>query len=381
MNALLPTYGQRAIEIKQADGSYVTDTTGKQYLDFVMGIAVCNTGHRHPAVLEKIEAQLGHVWHTSNLYTISGQERVAEKLVAGTHLTHAFFCNSGTEANEAAFKLIRKWTGKTKIVSFTKSFHGRTFAMLGATGQDKVKAGFGPMVSDFVHAPFNDSAALDFIDDETAAVWLEVVQGEGGVVVGDVAWLTALQAKADEHGVKVVIDEVQTGIARTGTRFAFEQTPLKPDVVTLAKGLGSGFPVGALVTAPGAEAVFEAGSHGSTFGGNPLAMAAAEATLAVLFEDAALSHVQAMGAYLKSGLERFVDGDTFTDVRGLGLMLGLVATKPVADLINQLREAGLLVVAAGPDVIRFLPSLLVSQQEIDDALAIIEQVVTKELVQ
>lgn len=381
MNALLPTYGQRAIEIKQANGSYVTDTTGKQYLDFVMGIAVCNTGHRHPAVLEKIEAQLGNVWHTSNLYAISGQERVAEKLVAGTHLTHAFFCNSGTEANEAAFKLIRKWTGKTKIVSFTKSFHGRTFAMLGATGQDKVKAGFGPMVSDFVHAPFNDSAALDFIDDETAAVWLEVVQGEGGVVVGDVAWFAALQAKADEHGVKVVIDEVQTGIARTGTRFAFEQTPLKPDVVTLAKGLGSGFPVGALVTAPGAETVFAAGSHGSTFGGNPLAMAAAEATLDVLFDDAALSHVQAMGAYFKSGLERFVDGDTFTDVRGLGLMLGLVATKPVADFINQIREAGLLVVAAGPDVIRFLPSLLVSQQEIDDALAIIEQVITKELVQ
>jgi len=195
MSALLPTYGQRAIEIKQADGSYVTDTTGKRYLDFVMGIAVCNTGHRHPAVLEKIEAQLGNVWHTSNLYAISGQERVAEKLVAGTHLTRAFFCNSGTEANEAAFKLIRKWTGKKKIVSFTKSFHGRTFAMLGATGQDKVKAGFGPMVPDFVHAPFNDSAALDFIDDETAAVWLEVVQGEGGVVVGDVAWFAALQAK------------------------------------------------------------------------------------------------------------------------------------------------------------------------------------------
>ncbi|MDX5323673.1 MAG: acetylornithine transaminase [Exiguobacterium sp.] len=381
MSALLPTYGQRAIEIKQADGSYVTDTTGKRYLDFVMGIAVCNTGHRHPAVLEKIEAQLGNVWHTSNLYAISGQERVAEKLVAGTHLTRAFFCNSGTEANEAAFKLIRKWTGKTKIVSFTKSFHGRTFAMLGATGQDKVKAGFGPMVPDFVHAPFNDSAALDFIDDETAAVWLEVVQGEGGVVVGDVAWFAALQAKANEHGVKVVIDEVQTGIARTGTRYAFEQTPLKPDVVTLAKGLGSGFPVGALVTAPGAEAVFEAGSHGSTFGGNPLAMAAAEATLDVLFEDAALAHVQAMGAYFKSGLERFVDGDTFIGVRGLGLMLGLVATKPVADLINRLRDAGLLVVAAGPDVIRFLPSLLVSQQEIDEALAIIEQVVTKELVQ
>ncbi|MCC5892895.1 acetylornithine transaminase [Exiguobacterium sp.] len=381
MSALLPTYGQRAIEIKQADGSYVTDATGKRYLDFVMGIAVCNTGHRHPAVLEKIEVQLGHVWHTSNLYAISAQERVAEKLVSGTHLTHAFFCNSGTEANEAAFKLIRKWTGKTKIVTFTKSFHGRTFAMLGATGQDKVKAGFGPMVPDFKHAPFNDSAALDVIDDETAAVWLEVVQGEGGVVVGDAAWFAALQAKADEHGVKVVIDEVQTGIARTGTRYAFEQTPLKPDVVTLAKGLGSGFPVGALLTAPGAEAVFQAGSHGSTFGGNPLAMAAAEATLDVLFDDAALNHVQEMGLYFKSGLARFVDGDTFIDVRGLGLMLGLVATKPVADLINRLREAGLLVVAAGPDVIRFLPSLLVSQQEIDEALAIIEQVVTKELVQ
>ncbi|WP_214756374.1 acetylornithine/succinylornithine family transaminase [Exiguobacterium sp. s157] len=380
MHSLLPTYGQRHIEIEQASGSYVTDTAGKRYLDFVMGIAVCGTGHRHPHVSQTLEAQLQKVWHTSNLYNISGQARVAETLMSGTHLTHAFFCNSGTEANEGAFKLIRKWTNKTKIVTFTKSFHGRSFAMLGATGQDKVKAGFGPMVADFVHAPFNDMDALNMIDDETAAVWLEIVQGEGGVVVADAAWLEALQAKATEHGVKIVVDEVQTGIARTGTRFAFEQTPLKPDVVTLAKGLGSGFPVGAILTAAGAEHVFTAGSHGSTFGGNPLAMAAAEATLDILFEADALAHVNAMGARLRAGLEQFVDGETFTEVRGLGLMLGLVATQSVAAWIEQLRDAGLLVVAAGPDVIRFLPSLLLTEAEVDEALAIIGHVITKEMV-
>lgn len=380
MHSLLPTYGQRLIEIEQASGSYVTDTAGKRYLDFVMGIAVCGTGHRHPHVSQKLEVQLQKVWHTSNLYNISGQARVAETLVSGTHLTHAFFCNSGTEANEGAFKLIRKWTNKTKIVTFTKSFHGRSFAMLGATGQDKVKAGFGPMVADFVHAPFNDMDALGMIDDETAAVWLEIVQGEGGVVVANAAWLDALQSKAAEHGVKIVVDEVQTGIARTGTRFAFEQTPLKPDIVTLAKGLGSGFPVGAILTAPGAEQIFTAGSHGSTFGGNPLAMAAAEATLDILFEADALAHVNAMGARLRTGLEQLVDGETFTEVRGLGLMLGLVATKPVAPWIEQLREAGLLVVAAGPDVIRFLPSLLLTENEVDEALAIIGHVITKEMV-
>lgn len=381
MSSLLPTYGQRAIEIEHANGSYVTDTEGRCYLDFVMGIAVCGTGHRHPHVQEKVEAQLQKVWHTSNLYTISGQERVANKLLTGPHLTRAFFCNSGTEANEGAFKLIRKWTGKTKIVSFTKSFHGRSFAMLGATGQDKVKEGFGPMVPDFIHASFNSFDALRLVDDETAAVWLEVIQGEGGVVVAEQAWLKALQNKAVEHGVKIVVDEVQTGIARTGARFAFEQTPLKPDVVTLAKGLGSGFPVGAILTAPGAEAVFNAGSHGSTFGGNPLAMAAAEATLDLLFHEDTLVQVERMGAYLQSGLEQFVDGTTFTEVRGRGLMLGLVSSGTVTALVDHLRQAGLLVVSAGPNVIRFLPSLFVSETEIDEALAIIGKVLAEEMVQ
>lgn len=375
---LLPTYGQRTLEIDWAEGSYVIDTSGKTYLDFVMGIAVCNTGHRHPMVRAAVEQQLGQVWHTSNLYSIGGQQRVAETLLTDTPFTHAFFCNSGTEANEAAFKLIRKWTGKQKIVSFTQSFHGRTFAMLGATGQAKVKSGFGPMVSDFVHAPFNDLAALEWIDEKTAAVWLEVVQGEGGVVVGESAWLQALQAKADACGVKVVVDEVQTGIGRTGTRYAFEQTPLRPDVVTLAKGLGSGFPVGAMLTAPGAEDVFGPGSHGSTFGGNPLAMAAAEATLDVLFNEAALRHVREMGELFRQGLEQLLDGEQWIDVRGRGLMIGLVATCPIAPYIERLRHAGLLVVAAGPNVIRFLPSLLVTPKEIHEALALLTHVIKKE---
>ncbi|ACQ70990.1 MULTISPECIES: acetylornithine transaminase [unclassified Exiguobacterium] len=378
MNSLLPTYGPRTIEIAQASGSYVTDVSGKTYLDFVMGIAVCGTGHRHPYVQQKIEDQLNRVWHTSNLYLISGQQRVAEKLTNGTHLTHAFFCNSGTEANEAAFKLVRKWTQKTKIITFTQSFHGRTFAMLGATGQEKVKHGFGPMVSDFIHAPFNDMNALDWIDDETSAIWLEIVQGEGGVVVAEASWLRALQEAADKHDVKIVVDEVQTGIARTGTRFAYEQTPLRPHVVTLAKGLGSGIPVGAILTTPEAATVFGPGSHGSTFGGNPVAMAAAEATLDVLLTPESLKHVTDMGDYLKGGLSRFVDGERFVEVRGLGLMIGLVSTEPVADWVTELAEVGLLVVMAGPHVIRFLPSLLVTKSEIDEALTKLEQILQKE---
>lgn len=378
MNSLLPTYGPRTIEIAQASGSYVTDVSEKTYLDFVMGIAVCGTGHRHPYVQQKIEDQLNRVWHTSNLYLISGQQRVAEKLTDGTHLTHAFFCNSGTEANEAAFKLVRKWTQKTKIITFTQSFHGRTFAMLGATGQEKVKHGFGPMVSDFIHAPFNDMDALDWIDDETSAIWLEIVQGEGGVVVADASWLRALQEAADKHDVKIVVDEVQTGIARTGTRFAYEQTPLRPHVVTLAKGLGSGIPVGAILTTPEAATVFGPGSHGSTFGGNPVAMAAAEATLDVLLTPESLKHVTDMGDYLKEGLSRFVDGERFVEVRGLGLMIGLVSTEPVADWVTELAEVGLLVVMAGPHVIRFLPSLLVTKSEMDEALTKLEQILQKE---
>lgn len=378
MNSLLPTYGPRTIEIAQASGSYVTDVSGKTYLDFVMGIAVCGTGHRHPYVQQKIEDQLNRVWHTSNLYLISGQQRVAEKLTDGTHLTHAFFCNSGTEANEAAFKLVRKWTQKTKIITFTQSFHGRTFAMLGATGQEKVKHGFGPMVSDFIHAPFNDMDALNWIDDETSAIWLEIVQGEGGVVVANALWLQALQEAADKHDVKIVVDEVQTGIARTGTCFAYEQTPLRPHVVTLAKGLGSGIPVGAILTTPEAATVFGPGSHGSTFGGNPVAMAAAEATLDVLLTPESLKHVTDMGDYLKEGLSRFVDGERFVEVRGLGLMIGLVSTEPVADWVTELAEVGLLVVMAGPYVIRFLPSLLVTKSEIDEALTKLEQILQKE---
>ncbi|WP_214742684.1 acetylornithine transaminase [Exiguobacterium sp. s48] len=378
MNSLLPTYGPRTIEIAQASGSYVTDVFGKTYLDFVMGIAVCGTGHRHPYVQQKIEDQLNRVWHTSNLYLISGQQRVAEKLTEGTHLTHAFFCNSGTEANEAAFKLVRKWTQKTKIITFTQSFHGRTFAMIGATGQEKVKQGFGPMVSDFIHAPFNDMDALNWIDDETSAVWLEIVQGEGGVVVADPLWLQALQEAADKYDVKIVVDEVQTGIARTGTRFAYEQTPLRPHIVTLAKGLGSGIPVGAILTTSEAATIFGPGSHGSTFGGNPLAMTAAEATLDVLFTPESLKHVTDMGNYLKKGLNRFVDGERFVEVRGLGLMIGLVSTEPVSEWVAQLAEVGLLVVMAGPHVMRFLPSLLVTKCEIDEALTKLEQILQKE---
>lgn len=378
MSALLPTYLRHDIELIEGNGSFVQDKAGKNYLDFVMGIAVCNTGHRHPHVEQALQEQLQKLWHTSNLFMSSKQERVAAMLTKKSHLSHVFFCNSGTEANEGAFKLIRKWTQKKEILTFSQSFHGRTFAMMGATGQDKIKSGFGEMVPDFKHLTFNDFDSLEMITNQTAAVWLEVIQGEGGVIVAENTWLEALMEKAGQYDVKVVIDEVQTGIGRTGSRFAFEQTPLKPDIITVAKGLGSGFPVGAIITTPEATAVFTPGTHGSTFGGNPLAMAAAEATLDVLLNEQQMKQVQQKGLYLMQQLKQLPE-TMVVDVRGRGLMIGIEFHEPVSPLITALQQAGMLVVSAGPNVIRLLPSLFVTEQELDLAVEKIKTVCQQEV--
>lgn len=373
MEHLLPTYQRREMEAVQASGSYVWDAEGKKYLDFMMGIAVCGTGHRHPLVEASIAEQLGKVWHMSNLFRISGQETVAEQLISGTHFKGAFFCNSGAEANEGAYKLVRKWTGRNRVVSFSQSFHGRTFAMMGATGQEKIKQGFGPMVEGFDHVSYNSFEALEAITEQTAAVWIELIQGEGGVILADDTWLDALMERAQRVGAKIVVDEVQTGIGRTGTRYAYESTPLIPDVVTLAKGLGSGFPVGAILAAQGAEEVFTPGTHGSTFGGNPLAMAAAKATLELLFDQSALEHIEETGRYLMDRLSK-LKTPSIVDVRGKGLMVGIEMTEEVAPVIDALQHEGLLVAPAGPNVIRLLPSLFVTKEEIDQAIRMMEHV-------
>lgn len=380
MSALLPTYQRTDVELVKGKGSIVEDATGKTYLDFIMGIAVCNTGHRHPYVQQRLEEQLNRIWHTSNLFQIAAQERVAERLTEDSHLSHAFFCNSGAEANEAAYKLVRKWTGKTEVVTFKQSFHGRTFAMMGATGQEKIKAGYGEMVNGFKHLPFNEMESLSAITDQTAAVWLEIIQGEGGVVVADDAWLEALMKKAQQYDVKIIVDEVQTGIGRTGSRFAFEQTPLVPDIITLAKGLGSGLAVGALLATEEAAEVFTPGSHGSTFGGNPLAMTAAEATLDLLLSDTVMADIQEKGEYLRQQLEKKLPKSIVSSIRGRGLMIGIECTMPVAPLIDGLRENGLLVVSAGPHVIRLLPSLFVTEQELTQAIEKIQLVCQQEVI-
>ncbi|WP_313290160.1 acetylornithine transaminase [Exiguobacterium sp.] len=380
MRALLPTYQRTDVELVKGQGSIVEDATGKTYLDFIMGIAVCNTGHRHPYVQQRLEEQLNRIWHTSNLFQIAAQERVAERLTEDSHLSHAFFCNSGAEANEAAYKLVRKWTGKTEVVTFKQSFHGRTFAMMGATGQEKIKAGYGEMVNGFKHLPFNEMESLSAITDQTAAVWLEIIQGEGGVVVADDAWLEALVKKAQQYDVKIIVDEVQTGIGRTGSRFAFEQTPLVPDIITLAKGLGSGLAVGALLATEEAAEVFTPGSHGSTFGGNPLAMTAAEATLDLLLSDTVMADIQEKGEYLRQQLEKKLPKSIVSSIRGRGLMIGIECTMPVAPLIDGLRENGLLVVSAGPHVIRLLPSLFVTEQELTQAIEKIQLVCRQEVI-
>src|SRR5690625_3505852 len=285
MSALFPTYKRFNVSVASAEGTTITDVTGKQYLDFGSGISVCNLGHRHPAVQQAVSEQLDKYWHVSNLYEIPLQEKVAQHLTDNSIGDYVFFCNSGAEANEAAIKLARKATGKTKIITFNQSFHGRTYATMSATGQQKIQQGFGPLLETFTYVPYNDLAAFQqALDDNTAAVMLEVIQGEGGVVVSDPEFLQAVAELCEENDVLLMIDEIQTGIGRTGKAFAYEHYGISPDVITLAKGLGNGLPVGAMIAKEKYRDVFGPGSHGTTFGGNPLAMAAAKAVLQTVFQ-------------------------------------------------------------------------------------------------
>ncbi|MED4268762.1 acetylornithine transaminase [Geobacillus stearothermophilus] len=373
MSALFPTYNRWNIAVQSAEGTVVTDVNGKQYLDFVSGIAVCNLGHRHPHVQTGIEQQLNQYWHVSNLFTIPIQEEVASLLVAHSAGDCVFFCNSGAEANEAALKLARKHTGRHKVITFSQSFHGRTFATMAATGQEKVHSGFGPLLPEFIHLPLNDVDALkQAMNEEVAAVMLEVVQGEGGVRPVDPAFLQIASELCQQYGALLIIDEVQTGIGRTGKPFAYQHFGVEPDIITVAKGLGSGIPVGAMIGKAFLKESFGPGVHGSTFGGNPIAMAAAKATLEVVFDPVFLQEVQEKGSYL---LERLHDAlaplDIVKDVRGLGLLVGVECQTDVAPLLPLIHENGLLVLSAGPKVIRLLPPLVVTKAEIDEAVGIL----------
>lgn len=381
MGALFPTYNRWNISIESAEGTKVVAKDGKQYLDFVSGIAVCNLGHRHPAVQAALEAQLNRVWHVSNLFTNELQEEVAELLVANSCGDYVFFCNSGAEANEAALKLARKHTGRHKVITFKQSFHGRTFATMSATGQEKIYQGFGPLLPQFVHLPFNDTEALEkAMDEQVAAVMLEIVQGEGGIRKANEPFLQTIATLCQQYGALLIVDEVQTGIGRTGKAFAYQHFAIEPDIITVAKGLGSGFPVGAMIGKAFLRDSFTAGVHGSTFGGNPLAMAAAKATLEVIFQPEFLQEVQEKGIYFSQKLQNELSESEFVkEVRGLGLLVGIECHEEVAKLIPTIHEKGLLVLTAGPNVIRLLPPLIVTQAELDEAVAILKQVITSEL--
>ncbi|MDF2068151.1 acetylornithine transaminase [Bacillus sp. Cr_A10] len=372
MSSLFQNYARRPVHLVQGKGTLIVDDTGKEYLDFTSGIAVLSLGHAHPAIVEAIQQQSEKLWHTSNLFESPGQEQLAATLVKDTHLAHAFFCNSGAEANEAAIKLARKHTGKHVIITFGKSFHGRTFGAMSATGQDKVRNGFGPLLDTFRTVPFNDIEQLESaIDDKVAAIMLEVIQGEGGVnqVTPEFAQVIADICKS--KGILLIIDEVQTGIGRTGTRYAYEQTVLKPDIMTLAKGLGGGFPIGAMLGTSALHDSFGPGTHGTTFGGNPLAVAVAQTVLDNVFTTKFLDEVNEKSNYfldkLKVALPEY-------PVVGSGLLLGIVCKEEAAPYITQAEEAGLLLVAAGPNVIRLLPPLTVSLEEIDQAVTILASI-------
>lgn len=375
MSALFNNYARRPIHIVEGKGTIVKDSNGKEYLDFTSGIAVCALGHANPELVKAIQEQSEKLWHISNLFESKEQEKLAETLVKDTHLSYALFCNSGAEANEAAIKLARKYTGKHHIITFENSFHGRTFGAMSATGQEKIQKGFGPMVEKFTYLPFNDVKALEeAIDDSVAAIMLEVIQGEGGVNEVTPEFAQAIQKICDEKGILLIVDEVQTGIGRTGTRFAYEQTALKPDIVSMAKGLGGGFPIGGILGVSKLYDAFGPGSHGTTFGGNPLAVAVSQKVLDIVFDDHFLNEVKEKSAYFVNKLKEVFQSDQFK-VKGKGLLLGLeVVGKEIAPLISKAEEEGLLLVAAGTNVIRLLPPLTVSKEEIDEAVNILKKV-------
>ncbi|CAN7573496.1 acetylornithine transaminase [Rossellomorea sp. LjRoot5] len=373
MSHVFPTYNRLNIELVSGKGTEVQDHNGTSYLDFISGIAVCNLGHSPSVVKEAVERQMDTLWHVSNLFTITKQEEAATLLASASGLDAVFFCNSGAEANEAAIKLAKKHTGKTKILTFKQSFHGRTFATMSATGQEKIHSGFGPLLPTFEYLPYNDEETLsDVKDADVAAIMLEVIQGEGGVNPGTLSFLQAVEAKCRELDALLIIDEVQTGAGRTGLPFAYQHYSLDPNIVTVAKGLGSGFPVGAMMGKKELISSFSQGTHGSTFGGNPLAMAAVKATMETIFEDEFLKDVQHKSQYFMDQLTlQLQEYRIVQEVKGIGFMIGISFDKEVSDIIAELRHNGLLTLPAGAHVIRLLPPLTVSKAELDQALHIL----------
>ena len=374
MTYLFENYKRAPIEFVKAEGSYLIDSEGKVYLDFSSGIGVTNLGF-HPQVQRALIQQAGRIWHSPNLYLSSLQEQVSQEL-AGSYDYLAFFCNSGAEANEAAIKLARKATGKQGFITFQQSFHGRTFGAMAATGQDKIKKGFGDGVPHFSYAVYNDLASVEkLVNQDTAAVMLELVQGESGVRPAEASFVKDLADFCQREGILLIVDEVQTGIGRTGRLYSFEHYGIIPDIVTLAKGLANGLPVGALLGKSSLAPAFGPGSHGSTFGGNKLAMAAALEILHIMKEAGFLEEVRSKSAILLEQLQlAFQDHPKISAVRGLGMMIGIETSASLSKIVEAARQKGLIILTAGENVIRLLPPLTISKEEIQQGIAILKEV-------
>ena len=379
MSNLFPTYSRWEVEPEWAEGSFLYGKDGKKYLDFTSGIGVNNLGHRPKAVQEAVQDQLNKFWHVSNLFPVEIQEIAAGKLAQAAEMDLVFFANSGAEANEAAIKLSRKATGRKKIITFYQSFHGRTFATMSATGQDKIKTGYGPMLETFTYVPYNDLEALKAeMSDDVAAIMLEVIQGEGGVYPATQEFLNGVETLCKQYGSLLVVDEIQTGIGRTGKPFAFQHFGIKPDIVSVAKGLGNGFPIGAIIGRKELKDVFGPGSHGTTFGGNPLSVSSAIATMNIIFDENFLAEVNQKADFLKKSLQENLLGlPNVKEIRGLGFMIGIEVNMQVPEILKDLRSKGLIVLSAGENVIRLLPPLTVTEEEISKGIEILSSVLSK----
>ncbi len=374
---VMNTYGRFPIAPVKGKGSYVWDADGKQYLDFLGGIAVCVLGHCDDVLQTALQTQAAQLWHISNLYWIKPQVELAEKLVKLSGLGKAFFCNSGAEANEAAIKLVRKYfyrqgqANRNQIIVFNESFHGRTLATVTATGQPKYQEGFAPLPAGFVYADYNDiSSVKKLINENTAAIMLEPIQGEGGIHPAYQDFLAEIRQICDREGILLVFDEVQSGIGRTGSFFAYQSYGITPDIVTMAKGLGGGFPIGAMLATDQAASGFAPGDHASTFGGNPLATAVANQLVDTITDPHFIENSINMGAYLRESLNKLAD-NRIIETRGLGLILGIEFSQDVKDLVLICMQKGLLLIGAGPKVLRFVPPLNINRAEVDQAVAIL----------
>ena len=384
MSAIAPTYAPQKMHIVKGQGAWLYDDQGQPYLDFASGVAVTSLGHNHPALTQALQDQIGALLHVSNLYGISSQQALAESLTARSFAEAVFFCNSGAEAMEGCLKFARRYhwhqgqTEKIEFISFAGAFHGRTLATIAAGGNLKYGEGFGPSAPEFHQVAFDDlAAAAALIGPKTAAIVVEPIQGEGGIRPQSIEFMQQLRALADAHGVLLILDEVQTGVGRTGYFWAHEAYGIKPDLLASAKGLGGGVPIGAVLMTQEIAACLRPGIHGSTFGGNPLAMAAGLAVVKTIDQAAFLENVKEQGRYLSAGLEHLTRGGNrvLAGHRGLGLMQGVQvhAEIDVADLVEASRQAGLLTVPAGNQTLRLLPPLTVTKAEIDQALSRLEK--------